>query len=226
MSICEQIYRLICAKLPDLLSMRAERQQKADGSYVTPADLEIQGLVSDYLQRNKLDFVLVSEEMDLGGFSADPQKDYLVLDPLDGTENFTSGLKEWGVGVSIYRRGTHDESMIALPELNELLISGSQIVRHSSRIYGLSSSLRREDLLDIEPGYEYRIMGCSMYNLFNVIRGSYAVFENVKGVNTWDILPGINLALEHGCRVAVDGEPYHGQFLPPVKKYRIKVQHQ
>ena len=82
-----------------------------------------------------------------------------------------------------------------------------------------------DDLARMEPSPEYRIMGCSMYNMYNVIRGAYALFENFKGANCWDILPGLNLALEHGCEVEVNGETYHGEFLPPTARYRFKVRH-
>lgn len=66
-------------------------------------------------------------------------------------------------------------------------------------------------------------MGCSMYNLYNVIRGSYASYENIGGVNSWDILPGINIALEHDYQVEVNEQRYAGQFLQPDQKYRVKV---
>ena len=147
----------------------------------------------------------------------------VMLDPIDGTENFTSGLVEWGVGISLYCKGVHSCSMILLPELSRSLMTGDTFEPFESRIHGVSSSLKLEDLGFLEEGFEYRMMGCSMYNMYNVIRGSYAVFENVKGVNTWDILPGINIAIEHGCNVKVDGEVYDGRFLPPIKKYRVKI---
>jgi myo-inositol-1(or 4)-monophosphatase len=62
-----------------------------------------------------------------------------------------------------------------------------------------------------------------MYNMLSVVRGSFAVFENVNGVNCWDILPGLNLALEHGCKATIDGQPYLGQILFPLKKYKVKI---
>ena len=223
--ICFDIREIVESRLEEILGLRNLRTEKADKSYVTKADLLIQKLIYEYLDDKQPFYTLISEEMDNSEFAQDPFANYAVLDPLDGTENFTSGLVEWGVGVSLFRRGRHDCSMILLPELNRSLMTGEPAERFQSRIHGVSSSLRIEDLGFIEAGFEYRMMGCAMYNLYNVIRGSYAMFENIKGVNTWDILPGINLALEHGCHVEVDGEEYDGRFLPPVKKYRIKVRH-
>jgi myo-inositol-1(or 4)-monophosphatase len=71
--------------------------------------------------------------------------------------------------------------------------------------------------------FEFRIIGCSMYNTLSAVRGSFVEFKNVKAVNCWDILPGLNLALEHGCGVWVDEQPYQGEILFPVKKYKIRI---
>ena len=97
------------------------------------------------------------------------------------------------------------------------------MTHHRSRIRGLSSSLTKEDLLQLEEGFEYRIIGCSMYNMLAAVRGAYASFENVKGVNCWDILPGLNFALEHNCEAFVDGVAYEGQILFPTQKYKINI---
>lgn len=223
--ICTDLRNLIQTNLDEVIRLRNKRAQKEDESYVTEADLFIQHLIYSYLGKNHPSYQLVSEEMDNSNFKEEVTSNYAVLDPIDGTENFTSGLVEWGVGISLYCKGSHACSMILLPELNRTLMTGDSFEPFESRIHGVSSSLQLEDLGFLEAGFEYRMMGCSMYNMYNIIRGSYAVFENVKGVNTWDILPGINMALEHGCTVEVDGEIYEGQFLPPNKKYRVKVRH-
>src|SRR5690606_37124528 len=137
----------------------------------------------------------------------------VVIDPIDGTENFVSGLKEWGVGVSVYRNGLHYESLIALPELDEYILSGTFFSRYTSRIAGLSSSLTKQQLYERKEGYEYRIIDCCMYNMLQVVTGTYATFENPKGAHSWDILPGLNLALENNLEVLVENEKYDGRFL-------------
>lgn len=217
------IKALLHERLPEVRGLRRGRTLKADDSYVTKGDLLCEKLVMDYARLLPGDFEVISEEMDLSHFAYDPAKNYIVLDPIDGTENFTSGLKEWGVSVSIYTHGIHTRSMLALPELDLWLMTGDVFTRHQSRIYGLSSSLTKKHLLELEDGHEYRIMGCCVFNMYNVVSGSYATFENSKGANTWDILAGLNLALEHGLTVEVEGEEYKGEFLPPGKKYRFKI---
>lgn len=223
MSVCHSLRNLLLPRLKEILDRRGDVYEKPDSSYYTAADIYIQDCVVEFINKKYPEYKIISEELAESIGSRDDQATYLIIDPLDGTENFVSGLKEWGVGVSIYDAGLHRESMILLPELGESLITGEPIQRFKSRIHGISSSLSKQDLEKLEEGFEYRLMGCSMYNMFNVLRGSYQVFENVRGVNAWDILPGLNLALEQGCQTYVDGEVYHGEFLWPDRKYRVKI---
>lgn len=221
---CYEITEIIKQNLEHIISLRGNLSLKSDNSYVSEGDLLVQKLVLDYLTKELPDYELISEE--LAPFTDiiwDEKGRYVVLDPIDGTENFVSGLKEWGIGISIYTNGLHQQSCIYLPELNDLHITGMPMTHHRSRIRGLSSSLTKEDLLQLEEGFEYRIIGCSMYNMLAAVRGAYASFENVKGVNCWDILPGLNFALEHNCEAFVDGVAYEGQILFPTQKYKINI---
>ncbi|ELU9849716.1 inositol monophosphatase [Vibrio cholerae] len=219
---------IINSNLDNILSLRQVKEQKEDGSFVSKGDLLVEQLVNDFVKSHFPKHTLISEEMFCSGAYKDevwnPRGSYIILDPIDGTENFVSGLKEWGVGISVFTDGKHVESLIYLPELNDFAISGEIQIQYKSRIIGLSSSLTKEDLLKLEDGFEYRIIGCSMYNTLNAVRGAYKRFVNVKGVNCWDILPGLNLALENNKKVIVDGVPYEGQLLFPTKKYKILIE--
>lgn len=222
---CKLALEEIKKNLKEIVSLRDQITQKEDGSYVSEGDLLVQRLVFDLVEKELPSYTLISEE--LAPFDDriwDAKGSYVVLDPIDGTENFISGLREWGVGISIFTDGLHTESCIYLPELDDFLMTGMHLQKHNSRIIGLSSSLTSDDLANLPRGdFEFRIIGCSMYNTLSAVRGAFAQFENVKGVNCWDVLPGLNLALEHGCYAEVDGEPYDGQILFPVKKYKIKL---
>lgn len=225
--LTQELCNLIKESLQGILAGRDQLSLKPDNSYVSAGDLLVQSIAQNWVGQYLPNHFFISEE--LSPFSQvnwDINGSYVVLDPIDGTENFISGLKEWGVGVSIYTQGQHQESCIYLPELDELQITGMPIKKYKSRIKGISSSLTSEDLRNIEreEGVEYRIIGCAMYNLLMAARGSYKIFENVKGVNCWDILPGINIALEAGCKVWVDGKPYTGEMLFPVKKFKVKIE--
>jgi len=224
MDICHGIYETVVEHLDEILALRSTKMLKSDNTYVSKGDLLCQKVVFDYLNSTLDDFKVVSEEADFSNVSINSAKRIITIDPIDGTENFVSGLKEWGVGVSVYCDGTHEQSMILLPELGLSLFTGESIDEvEGSRICGLSSYMSGDDFSGLDKSYEYRIMGCCMYNMYNVIKGSYSKFLHLKGAYSWDILPGINLAIEHGLRVLIEGELYHGQFLQPGVKYHFEV---
>lgn len=224
MNICKDIRTIIKNNLNEILSLRSTGTLKPDNTFVSKGDLLCESLVFEYLKNNLTNYIVISEESN-NDLSLINDVEYVItIDPIDGTENFVSGLKEWGMGISVYRNGKHYQSMIALPELDIYLCTGDKLDRvFNSRICGLSSYMTPNDFEKLEKGFEYRIMGCCMYNMYNVIHGSYAQFQHLKGCYSWDILPGINLALEHGLNVEIDGEKYEGQFLHPGIKYKIFV---
>lgn len=221
--IIEEIKNLIQVHLNEIMSLRNTKTLKADGSYVSQGDLLCENLVKQYIKENFPDYALVSEESPEENTINWLKDKVIILDPIDGTENFVSGLKEWGVAICVYENGIHKESMLALPELDCYLKTGDTFERFESRICGISSSLTKEDILKLEPGFEYRIIGCAVYNMYNVVTGSFFSFENPKGAKVWDIIPGLNLALENGLSVVVNNEEYKGELLSPNEKYKFKI---
>lgn len=214
----------IAKELGSVLSERESRVTKPDGSYVTRGDLRMQELVVSSLRNALPGLVVISEEMENKPFGDEsPDGIIAVIDPIDGTENFTSGLPEWGVSVAVFAEGRHAASLLGCPQMDIWLSSDQTLRRFQSRIHGLSSSLSKDELLSATSGYEYRILGCCVYNMINVIRGSFCSFENPKGANSWDILAGLNIALEHGLKVTVEGNNYAGEYLPADQKYRFKI---
>jgi myo-inositol-1(or 4)-monophosphatase len=208
----------------DLLqSKRGVIKIKTDDSPLTDADLLIEGILKSELKTAIKDLVVISEES--FNFDFFPIKDsyYAIVDPLDGTENFSAGLPLWGVSVSIWKYPNHLFSILMLPELKKYLMTGDALKYHKSRIIGFSSSLDYEIINSIDPYKENRIYGCSVFNTYNVISGSFSEFRNYKGAYIWDLIAGINLALEHGYKVIVDNKEYYGEFLDPNQRHRFEI---
>lgn len=215
---------IVLDNLPEIMSLRYKIQYKPDGSPVTEADKFIEAKISDWLKQQIPGLVFVGEEtfdfkeVDSSGYIA-------LLDPIDGTENFCSGLKEWGTSLGIWKGRQHLGSLLLLPELGERLMTGDQIIPLRSRITGFSSSFHEAIPDGMREAVEYRVTGCAVYNLYNVARGAFTRFINPKGAYAWDLLPGLMLALEHNCVITVNDEPFNGQFLEPNRKYRVDVRH-
>ena len=227
-SILQNLEADILQALPTVLSLRQEFEYKPDGSPVSKGDIFLENLIISFFKVALPQHRIIGEESFVDfDYDLDLQN-VIYVDPIDGTENFVSGLREWGVGVSIVSDGHHQCSLLMLPELGDCFITGDkQVTYTASRICGLSSSLSGAQIADITRDklakYEYRIIGCAMYNLLSAAQGSFHIFENINGVSCWDLMPGINICLEHGRNVEIDGQPYTGQPLRPGNKYRVKI---
>lgn len=223
---CRLIKGGVEENLEKLLSLRGLRRRKDDGSWVTEGDLFVQRLATDLLSASGYagETVLISEEMrpDLEKAHA---SDYIVtLDPVDGTSNFTYGMAEWGVIVSVYKRMEHFQSMIFLPEMRRCLITGDRFERPcGASLAGLSSIVPAEDYVALGKECEYRMTGSCAVNFYYMVTGSYRTLRHYRGAYSWDIMAGLNLALEHGLKAFVDGRPYGGEWLAPGKRYKYFV---
>jgi myo-inositol-1(or 4)-monophosphatase len=221
--LMHDIETVIKENLPRIVALRDNRVIKSDLSFVTEGDLLINQLIDQIVCKNDPAIVIVSEEANKHVLN--PEGDIVVIDPIDGTENFTSGMPEWGISISCFSHGRHIGSMLACPEMNLWMKTGDIIKFNFSRIRGLSSSLNMDELIKATQGHEYRILGCCVYNMINVIRGSFLSFENPKGAHSWDILGGLNLALENNLKVTVNGNAYTGEYLPADQKYKFRIEH-
>ncbi|WP_140984185.1 inositol monophosphatase family protein [Asticcacaulis tiandongensis] len=223
-NLISEIESFVLKAVPELNRMRYDVTWKPDGSPVTAADKWLEDEISRILTKKLPGLTFIGEEtwqpdaMSVNDWVA-------VLDPIDGTENFCSGLKEWGTSLSIWHKGQHAGSLLLMPELGESMSSGNIPRVPHSRIVGFSSSHNAEISKGLQENPEGRIMGCAVYNLFNVIRGSFARFINPKGAYSWDLLAGVALAYEAGCIVKIEGSDYDGRFLEPNRRYRVDIQH-
>lgn len=95
MKILKQFIPIIQEHLQEILTLRTEKDKKADDSFVSKGDLLMDQLVATFVQANYTDYLLISEEthrnetVDLNASTY-----IIVVDPIDGTENFVSGLRE------------------------------------------------------------------------------------------------------------------------------------
>lgn len=222
--VLEQVAAHVIALLPEIQSRRYDITWKPDGSPVTAADIYLESEIETLLRANLSGLSFVGEESYSPGVVLSDGW-IAVLDPIDGTENFCSGFKEWGVSLSLWHSRAHVASLLLLPELGMRILSGDAIEPVQSRIVGFSSSINEELAAQLSNAGEARIMGCAVYNMVNVIRGAYARFINPVGAYSWDLLAGVALATEYGCEVTLDGRLYAGEFLEPGRRYRVDIRH-
>lgn len=221
---CRLVRDAVYDNLDKILSFRDTRRLKPDGSWVTDGDMYVHSLVDSLLCGSRGDVLLVSEEKKPELSGLDNAEYVVTLDPIDGTSNFTYGLAEWGVLVSVYRRMKHWQSMICLPELHRCLITGDGFRRPAgARLAGLPSIVPPDDYASLAGDIEYRTMGSCAVNFYYAVTGSYRSIRHYRGAYSWDMLAGLNLALEHGLKAYVDGRPYCGEWLAPGIRHRYLV---
>ena len=92
-------------------------QRKSDGTLVTMTDQAIDRLISTRIGDAYPQHAILSEEQ---ATIYDPADEFTwVVDPLDGTTNFTNGLPIWGVSIALLHHGLPVIGVVDFPLLGE-----------------------------------------------------------------------------------------------------------
>jgi len=86
---------------------------KADGSYVTTADLAVDAAIRDELGRHRPDDAILTEEYGTAGAVGASRR--WLIDPIDGTSWFVDRTPHWGVHVALEVDGTIELALISRP---------------------------------------------------------------------------------------------------------------
>src|SRR5205085_167309 len=84
---------------------------------LTAADEAAQAVILDGLARIAAGIPVVSEEAVAEWHDKEPPREFLLVDPLDGTAEFISGRLEYTVNIALVRDGTPVVGIIAAPAL-------------------------------------------------------------------------------------------------------------
>lgn len=189
---------------------------KEDFSVVTEADLSADQLITEAIQNNYPADGLISEELqpEIGAAGSA----IWVVDPLDGTTNFSLGLPIWGISIARVVDGWPEIGVAYFPFLNELYSAarGTGAFMNDGQIHSqppvpgqptsfFSCCTRTHQHYDVSIRYKTRILGSACYTLCAVARGMAVVgFEATPKI--WDISAGWLIALESGAAVeTIDG---------------------
>lgn len=176
-------------------------RQKPDHTLVTEADLAADRLIEAEIRRRFPDHTLVSEELQ-PELSAQPASSAWVVDPLDGTTNFSLGFPIWGISVALLEQGWPVAAAIYFPVLDELYsaeqgygatLNGKPIHARPpipdqpAAFFSCCSRTYRRYQVDIR--YKARILGSACYTLCAVARGQAVLgFEATPKI--WDLAGG------------------------------------
>ena len=93
---------------------------KDNESLVTEVDLDVQKLIERSIREKFPDHAFLGEEMGLDARPGGLDEWLWVVDPIDGTESFASGLPVWGVSIALFHRGQPRVGVFYMPVTGEL----------------------------------------------------------------------------------------------------------
>jgi histidinol-phosphatase len=113
------------AKKADTIALRyfrakdLEIERKRDGSRVTQADKKVEAMARARVAESGLELDVLGEEMGGGGSNAPATKrPRLIIDPIDGTEEFSRGIPTFGTLMGIEEDGEIVAAMVSAPGLH------------------------------------------------------------------------------------------------------------
>jgi myo-inositol-1(or 4)-monophosphatase len=170
---------------------------KPDKTVVTEADLAADALVTGEIKNHFPHDGIISEES--SHFLSNPQSPTWVIDPLDGTTNFSLGLPIWGVSIARLMDGIPGLGVVFFPHINELYFarrgSGSflnhnpitvQAPDHSQAMSFFACCSRTFRNYKVNVPYKPRVMGSSTYSFSMLARGS-ALMGFDAAPKIWDL---------------------------------------
>ncbi|WP_050183536.1 inositol monophosphatase family protein [Domibacillus robiginosus] len=200
---------------------------KAAKDFVTEMDIKVEALIIERIQQKYPDHRIFSEEA--GVIEADSDYEW-VIDPIDGTINYSIGVPQYGVSIALTYKGEPVVGVIDLPGLDETywaskgggafkdgepirvrnvplaesFISHSDFAKDGNR----EANVQRLDLLSkiVNDVYRVRIIGTAAVTLAYIAAGKWdaALYMNPA---FYDIAAGQLLVTEAGGVMAAAG-PY------------------
>jgi myo-inositol-1(or 4)-monophosphatase len=198
---------------------------KADKSVVTEADLAADHWIAGEIKKAYPDDILLSEELSTTSPTNTGGNHIWIIDPIDGTTNFSLGLHIWGVLIAHLVGGWPEDAVLYFPVIDELytarrgegaFFNGAPLQvrppdpnRPSAFFSCCSRTYRR---YHVSIPYKARILGSSAYSFCAVARGAAIVsFETTTKI--WDIAGAWLLVREAGGEI----ETYDGSQPFPIK---------
>jgi myo-inositol-1(or 4)-monophosphatase len=187
--------------LSDVVFDNFESWKKEDNSYVTSLDIEIQEKVIDIILSAFKDHRILSEE-GIQKYS-NAYSDYTwVIDPIDGTNNFVKGRKEYGVSIGLMHKEKFVGGYVNFPAINESYFSlfdsgifknwkewdGPGVTETPPEIILCSKSYSLLSDFFKSNGYRTASYSCAVYSMLRVLKGESLLYHNIH-TNIYDVGP-------------------------------------
>lgn len=191
-----------------------------DSDVVTAADKASEELVKSIIRSKYPEHGIIAEE---SGCENEDKKWRWVIDPLDGTTNFSQGLPVFCVSIALEHCGSPVVGVVFAPYLGELFhaVKGEGAFLNGKRIYCSEKNVFSESVLATGMPYDklvnpdnnlneisqlapkvrgIRRMGSAAIDLSYVAAGFYDAYWELN-LKRWDVAAGVLIAKEAGAKV-------------------------
>jgi myo-inositol-1(or 4)-monophosphatase len=191
-----------------------ETAYKANEDPVTTADLKADSILREGLTKDFPGTGWLSEET-RDDYSRLDKELVWVVDPIDGTKEFVSGIPEYAVSVALVEYGLPVLAVVYNPATEELFaaangqgawlngeaINAEHTLAAKPVLLASRSEIRRGEFEPFEPFAEIRPCGSIAYKLALVAAGIADATFSLGPKNEWDIAAGVLLVSESGGNV-------------------------
>ncbi len=187
---------------------------KADRTLVTEADRRADQLIQSLISEVYPQDGILSEE----NSTVLPRTEHTwILDPLDGTVNFSHGLLYWGVSIAHLKNGFPEDGAVYFPVPDELYTAsagqGAALNGTPLSLSGKDPGLfpifahcsRMHQRYEIRTPYKTRSLGAAAYHLC-MVAGAGAVLALESTPRIWDFAASWLIVQEAGGAIRALGE--------------------
>ncbi|SDG12005.1 3'(2'),5'-bisphosphate nucleotidase [Blastococcus aurantiacus] len=138
-----------------------------------------------------------------------------IVDPLDGTREYgEAGRADWAVHVALWAHGELGASAVALPALDQVLVTEPAPAPPARRNGPVRIAVSRTrppaeaDAVALALGGELVPMGSAGYKVLAVVRGEVDAYVHSGGMYQWDSAAPVAVARAAGLSTTrIDGAP-------------------
>jgi myo-inositol-1(or 4)-monophosphatase len=205
--------------LENFLLGNSQGELKKDRTLVTTSDREADKMIQKKILAHYPDDKILSEEKN----TIFPETEHAwVIDPLDGTVNFSRGLHYWGVSIAHLKNGIPTNGVIFMPVIDELY---SASLGQGAMLNGITLRTdqipegdlfpifvhcsRMHEVFQVKSHYKRRSLGAAAYN-FCLLARSTAVVMLETTPRIWDFAAGWLIIQEAGGTIKAisDQQPF------------------
>ena len=225
-------FALELADAADAIAMRDYRgehavERKADGTFVTPADREIEALLRERIVERYPAHAILGEE-EGGDEGAEDAEARWILDPIDGTHNYMRGIPVWGTLIACERDGSIEVGVVSAPALGTRWWAGRGLGAYrgatGGRVSGAGERIRVSDAATLAEaqvvygetlatlerwpgarallGEAWRVRGLGdFWGFCLVAEGAADVMLDGVDLHPWDVAALVPIVEEAGGRI-------------------------